>query len=549
MISPAWLSGCTDAIKHLCAETEQSILDDMARRLAAYDFYIPAAQYQEEKLKLLGASRGVIRRELARRTQKAEAEIARLMQEGARQSLKNSGYLYEAAGKTPPKTLSAGMKSLLLSAYRQTAGTLQNLTRTTAKTAVGELEHALDLAWMQVSLGAMDPKSAVKGAVKRLADAGLSAVTYPSGHTDSLTTAVTRAVRTGVNQGAIRLQEELARELGTDLVEVTAHAGARPEHALWQGKIYSLSGKTPGYEKLSDATGYGTGAGLGGWNCRHSFFPYVEGSPNATPKELLEQYENEAFLHYRGKTLTQSEADRLKSRIQNRLGKWQREESMLRAAGLDAAQAKQKAQLWKTKQETYFSAYEKALEKAGDHGIIKWKPEELIELSKSVDRELDAYCSRKSKWSGRTRVAELPDDILGRKEWSCDITLSPKAGIKTIIHEHLHARSVSYYSALQFSLNRPMEEGTVELFAQEICKRNKIPCRKAYPKFVNPLRSINAIVHIRTNDYDFASVLFELPMGGRYRWLRTQILREYKNGTISEQEQKKALAFLKQLKR
>ena len=390
MISPAWLSGCTDAIRRLCAETEQSILDDMARRLAAYDFYIPAAQYQEEKLKLLGASRGVIRRELARRTQKAEAEIARLMQEGARQSLKNSGYLYEAAGKTPPKHLSAGMKSLLLSAYRQTAGTFQNLTRTTAKTAVGELEHALDLAWMQVSLGAMDPKSAVKGAVKRLADAGLSAVTYPSGHTDSLTTAVTRAVRTGVNQGAIRLQEELARELGTDLVEVTAHAGARPEHALWQGKIYSLSGKTPGYEKLSDATGYGTGAGLGGWNCRHSFFPYVEGSPNATPKELLEQYENEAFLHYRGKALTQSEADRLKSRIQNRLGKWQREESMLRAAGLETGEAAAKVREWETEKRTFEEAYAKAqniLEeskrKYGDFGFVAKLQDGVENLSES----------------------------------------------------------------------------------------------------------------------------------------------------------------------
>lgn len=77
---------------------------------------------------------------------------------------------------------------------------------------------------------------------------------------------------------------------GCDLVEVTAHAGARPEHQLWQGKVYSRSGTSKKYPGLKEATGYGTGPGLGGWNCRHSFFPYFEDiSERAyTDKELEE---------------------------------------------------------------------------------------------------------------------------------------------------------------------------------------------------------------------------------------------------------------------
>ena len=35
---------------------------------------------------------------------------------------------------------------------------------------------------------------------------------------------------------------------GCDLVEVTAHAGARPSHAEWQGKIVSLSGQARIFE-------------------------------------------------------------------------------------------------------------------------------------------------------------------------------------------------------------------------------------------------------------------------------------------------------------
>lgn len=73
------------------------------------------------------------------------------------------------------------------------------------------------------------------------------------------------------------------------MVEVTAHSGARPEHAEWQGKIYSRSGKSKKYPDLVEATGYGTGPGLGGWNCRHSMFPYYEGMGRVYTDEELEE--------------------------------------------------------------------------------------------------------------------------------------------------------------------------------------------------------------------------------------------------------------------
>ena len=73
------------------------------------------------------------------------------------------------------------------------------------------------------------------------------------------------------------------------MVEVTAHSGARPEHAEWQGKIYSRSGKSKKYPDLVKVTGYGTGPGLGGWNCRHSMFPYYEGMGRVYTDEELEE--------------------------------------------------------------------------------------------------------------------------------------------------------------------------------------------------------------------------------------------------------------------
>ena len=354
MLTPEWLAGCAEPLRALYLEAAADVLDEMAKRIAAYDFYIPAAQYQEEKLKQMGLTRQTVQKELKKRTAKTEEELRRLMKEGAALALSRG---YAGEGRARPQTMSEPMKKLLEAAYRQTAGLLENITKTTANTASRQLEHALDLAWMEVSSGAMSPQEASRKAIKRLASQGLSAVTYPSGKTDSLTTAVTRAVRTGVNQGALQIALQDAKELGCDLVEVTAHAGARPDHALWQGKVYSISGKTEGYPKLSTATGYGTGAGLGGWNCRHSFFPYAEGSSKSYTDEELQRLEDEVFMTYRGKTLTRGEADAMKQNIRSAKEKWTLETSMLHAAKLDAAQAKSKLRKWTKTQAEFENVY------------------------------------------------------------------------------------------------------------------------------------------------------------------------------------------------
>ena len=83
----------------------------------------------------------------------------------------------------------------------QTCGTWQNLTATTANTVTGAFERTLDAAWLKVSTGAFDYKTAVKQAVDSLAD-DMPMVTYPSGHKDSIEVAARRAVLTGVNQTA-----------------------------------------------------------------------------------------------------------------------------------------------------------------------------------------------------------------------------------------------------------------------------------------------------------------------------------------------------------
>ncbi|MCD8049580.1 MAG: phage minor capsid protein, partial [Clostridia bacterium] len=113
-------------------------------------------------------------------------------------------------------------------------------------------------------------------------------------------------------------------ELGCDLVEVTAHYGARPSHAEWQGQVYSLSGETQGYDKLSDATGYGTGDGLMGWNCRHSFAPFFEGSKRSYTDEQLREMK-EHTVTYNGEKMTDYEASQLQRSMERDIRKTKRE--------------------------------------------------------------------------------------------------------------------------------------------------------------------------------------------------------------------------------
>ena len=89
---------------------------------------------------------------------------------------------------------------------------------------------------------------------------------------------------------------QLARmeEMDCEFVEVTAHEGARPTHAVWQGRVYHRGGAVvqdgERYEDFEAATGYGTGPGLCGWNCRHNFYPFYPGISvrNYTDERLAE---------------------------------------------------------------------------------------------------------------------------------------------------------------------------------------------------------------------------------------------------------------------
>jgi len=246
MLSPEYLESLPDPLCALWQQCEDDILRDVARRIGKMGTLTETARWQLWRLEQTRLLKSDIVKTLAKYTGKSDTEIRRILTEAGTKTLAVDDKLYTSAGvkDLPALNDSPALVNLLNAGYLQTAGTWHNLTATTANTVTQQFENALDRAQMQVSSGAFDYNSAIRRAVKDLAD-NMTYIKYPSGHRDTLEVASRRAVLTGVNQTCAKLQIERMNQAGWEYVEVTAHAGARPSHAVWQGKVYALNGYRP----------------------------------------------------------------------------------------------------------------------------------------------------------------------------------------------------------------------------------------------------------------------------------------------------------------
>lgn len=354
MLSPEFLEHIPDSMMELYSQAEQDILKDIARRLSTYNYWISSAEWQVKKLEAMGMVRDEILKQLEQMTSISKKELKRLMEKACVTTLKSDDEVYRRAGLSPlPLQADAAMLQVLEAGWRKTNKQFANLTNTTANTATKQFEDALDRAHLMITSGAFDQNTAVRLTIKDLAKQGVKSITYPTGHTDTLEVAVLRATRTGVNQTCAMLQKARAAEMECDLVEVTAHAGARPSHAEWQGRIYSWSGQSDTYPPFEESTGYGTGAGLCGWNCRHSFYPFFDGiSQPVYTQEALQEMEAKNYK-YNGHKMTEYEATQKQRYIERQIRRWKRENLAMNAAGFDTGESAAKLKHWQDTQKDF----------------------------------------------------------------------------------------------------------------------------------------------------------------------------------------------------
>lgn len=239
-----------------------------------------------------------ITEEIAKYTKLQTNEIKSAMQDAGVKALAYDDAIYRAAGLSPvalaqsPELIRIMERNMLA-----TMGEWKNYTATTANAAQRLYIEQCDLAYNKVMTGATSYTQAVKEAITKIAADGVT-VTYPTGHKDTIETATARAVRTGIAQATGGISIKRMEEMEWDIILVSAHVGARTgdggenpgNHFWWQGKYYSRSGNDKRFPPFS-ATGYGSGEGLCGWNCRHSFGSGT-GNPEDNPYKDISSEEN-----------------------------------------------------------------------------------------------------------------------------------------------------------------------------------------------------------------------------------------------------------------
>ena len=349
---PSLLEALPEEIAELFRGLEDTLLADICSRLKTGTVG-ETTVLDIKALRSHGIDLKEIEKAISETSGISEKKLKKLLEEVVEKNQQYYNDVITLADVTKPETLVNDAD--IYAIKRQTLQEMRNITRTMAfvvdagRTILKPqkaLTWALDAALLQVQSGAVSYNTAIANVTKQLADSGLRMVDYESGRSDQVDVAARRAVMTGVNQINQKYAEQSTEYLETDLVETSAHIGARnignvPEnHEKWQGKWYRWSEKpqtsTGEYPDFIETTGYGTGAGLGGWNCRHTFYPVVEGVSEATYSQAdldAMKGENRKFKfegqEYDGYTATQEQRS-----IERTIRKLKREETAYNAAGL-----------------------------------------------------------------------------------------------------------------------------------------------------------------------------------------------------------------------
>lgn len=346
MLSPRYLEGLSDEIVEIYAQLEADILQDMARRIALLGKITESTKWQAQLLAETGALRKDVNRIIKKYDPAVQKEIKAIYNDALVKNARADNRIFtEALGHG----VSDQNAQIMLASIAKTHSDLSRLTITTAYTTEAQFVQQANNAYMQVVSGAFDYDTAMKHACDNLAKDGITGVQYRNGQPVRLTIehAVRMNILTGVNQTASAVTMSNCEELGCDLVETTAHIGARPEHEAWQGQIFSISGNNPKYKPFSVCR-LGEVDGICGINCRHSYYPYFEGMERHYNQDDLDEMSKETVT-YNGQKMTRYEAEEKLRGIERNIRKYKRQALTESAGGVDNTKARLKIGEWQSK--------------------------------------------------------------------------------------------------------------------------------------------------------------------------------------------------------
>ena len=322
MITPARINDISNEIATIYAHISDELLVNIGKHITSPN-WTHTASWEIQKLAELGQLTQENAAIINKWIKAIPPELRNAMEETRKAALEEIEKQMDAAAKrgytTPPVTDST--VEIFRDMQDQAASRLNLVNTTMLQSSVDQYQRAIMLtedeynrlmaqreatqeflndAAMSTATGVETRRVAVRRAIGRISAEGLTGFVDRAGRHWTPEAYVNMDVRTTVHNTAIQATRARMGDFGTQVFQVSSHAGARPLCYPYQGKFYSWDntagtielgdGSVVAYEPINSTT-YGQAAGLMGVNCGHYPIPIIagitipHGADNIQPQE------------------------------------------------------------------------------------------------------------------------------------------------------------------------------------------------------------------------------------------------------------------------
>lgn len=343
-MKPEYQSVLQSSVEKKYRILEEEIEKDIVRRVQKAGGITSAADWQIQRYMILGHSTEDVENIVRQAVGGDWSDTFKLYDEVIKQEYVRSKAVYEQINAYfVPYEQNYELQQITNALIQQSNDELYNISRSLGFmvdmgngrkvfSPLSEIYNGyLDNAITMMASGAFDYNTLIRKVVGEMTASGLRSVDYASGHSSRVDVAVRRALLTGMGQLTGHISDMNAQTLGTDKFEVDWHMGARPTHKVWQGRVWTR-------RQLIEVCGLGTGAGILGWNCHHTYYPFIEGISvrNYSDEWLAEMDRKEAQkVAYRGREYNTYEATQKQRQMETAMRAQRQKAVLLKEGGAD----------------------------------------------------------------------------------------------------------------------------------------------------------------------------------------------------------------------
>lgn len=323
-ITPHQLDMFTQPVVHVYRALEDEIFEMIAKRLVTKEDVTQDTvfEWQVDKLNQLRLINEDTIKALAKATGKAEKEIRKAIYEAGIQTIESVDE--ELKGIYPPLPKPSQIDAILESYVNQTFRELDNfVNQTLITTNYGEgtvtrmYRQIVEETTGKVLTGLKTTNQAIAETVIEWSRKGIdTAFVDRGGNVWHLERYAETVIRSTVNRTYNELRMSRMEDYDIDLVLVSSLPDPREICGEIQGKVASIkepNENTSKYPSIYEF-GYGTASGIRGINCRHMFFPFVDGvmennQPQYSEEEMTKNRELRQRQRYLERQIRQAKRE------------------------------------------------------------------------------------------------------------------------------------------------------------------------------------------------------------------------------------------------